>query len=211
MEIALAWLFRGVPLSLAAGLYAARLRRSAVGWMLLSLVLCPWSASSSSPRSELKRVAYAEVEAFTPEELTRLLEVTERDDSDAYPFILCLARTGLRLGEGIALQWADVDFVQRVLLVRRSARRGRTSIPKNGKARRVDMSRQLIDVLRGWKTLRDAEAAVEGQDPSPRLFPALAGNPCAQDTFRRRWRRILERADVRYRKLHTLRHTSRVC
>jgi len=47
----------------------------------------------------------------------------------------------------------------------------------------------------------------KGKILRPRLFPALAGNPCAQDTFRRRWRRILERADVRYRKLHTLRHT----
>lgn len=148
-----------------------------------------------------------EVEAFTPEELTRLLEVTERDDSDAYPFILCLARTGLRLGEAMALQWADVDFAQRVLLVRRSARRGRTSIPKNGKARRVDMSRQLGGVLRGWKTLSDAEAAVEGHEASSWVFPTLAANPCAQDTFRRRWRRILERAELRYRKLHTLRHT----
>jgi hypothetical protein len=41
VEIALAWLFIGVPLSLAAGLYAARLRRSAVGWTLVSLVLSP--------------------------------------------------------------------------------------------------------------------------------------------------------------------------
>ena len=41
MELAIAWLFIGVPLSLAAGLYAVRLRRSAVGWTLLSLVLSP--------------------------------------------------------------------------------------------------------------------------------------------------------------------------
>ncbi len=148
-----------------------------------------------------------ELEAFTPEELRRLLGTIERSDPDAYPFVLCLARTGLRVGEGMALQWADVDFGQRVLLVRRSARRGRTSVPKNGKARRVDMSRQLSDALRGWKTLRDVEAAVEGQEPSPWVFPALATDRCAQDTFRRRWRRILDRAGVRYRKLHALRHT----
>jgi integrase len=148
-----------------------------------------------------------EVGVFTPEELTRLLEVTERDYSDAYPFILCLARTGLRLGEAMALQWADVDFAQRILLVRRSARRGRTTIPKNGKARRVDMSLQLSDVLRGCKTLGDAEAAVEGREASPWVFPALAADPGAQDAFRRRWRRILDQAELRYRKPHTLRHT----
>jgi len=144
---------------------------------------------STNPAARWGRVVRAEqteveeVEAFTPEELTRLLDVTERSDPDAYPFVLCLARTGLRVGEGMALQWADVDSPQRMLLVRRSARRGRTSVPKNGKARRVDMSRQLCDVLRGWKTLRDAEASVEGQEVSPWVFPVLAADPCAQDTF----------------------------
>jgi integrase len=156
-------------------------------------------------RSEQTQVE--EIEVFTPEELTRLLEVIERDYHYAYPFILCLARTGLRLGEAMALQWADVDFAQRVLLVRRSVRRGVTAVPKNGKARRVDMSRQLSAVLRNWKTLRDAEAVVEGQVAGPWLFPALASDPRAQDTFRRLWARILDKAGLRYRKPHVLRHT----
>jgi integrase len=107
----------------------------------------------------------------------------------------------------MALQWSDVDFSQRVLLVRRSVRRGVTAVPKNGKARRVDMSRQLCDVLRGWKTLRDAEAVVERRESGPWVFPATAGDPGAQDTFRRLWARILKRAELRYRKPHTLRHS----
>ena len=80
-------------------------------------------------------------------------------------------------------------------------------MPKNGKARRVDMSRQLCDVLRGWKTLRDAEAAVEGQEATPWVFPAMVDDPSAGDTFRRVWARILAQAELRYRKPHTLRHT----
>jgi integrase len=107
----------------------------------------------------------------------------------------------------MALQWADVDFVQRVLLVRRSTRRGRTNVPKNRKARRVDMSRQLAEVLRGWKTLQDAEAAVEGREATPWVFPALVPARGAQSTFRRLWARILKRTELRYRKPHTLRHT----
>jgi integrase len=149
-----------------------------------------------------------EIEVFTPAELTRLLEVAERDYPDAYPFVLTLARTGLRLGEALALQWADVDFNQRVLLVRRSIRRAQTKVPKNGKARRVDMSRQLCDVLRGWKTLRDAEAVIEGKDRTPWLFPALLEGVAAADGFRRCiWTSILRRAELRYRKPHVLRHT----
>jgi len=65
----------------------------------------------------------------------------------------------------------------------------------------------ISDVLRSWKTLRDAEAVVEGQEAGPSLFPALASDPCAQDTFRRLWARILDKAELRYRKPHVLRHT----
>jgi integrase len=82
-----------------------------------------------------------------------------------------------------------------------------TAVPKNGKARRVDMSRQLGDVLRSWKTLRDAEAIVEGREAAPWLFPAMVGAAGAQDIFRRVWARILDQAELRYRKPHTLRHT----
>jgi hypothetical protein len=57
----------------------------------------------------------------------------------------------------------------------------------------------ISDVLRSWKTLRDAEAVVEGQEAGPSLFPALASDPCAQDTFRRLWARILDKAELCYR------------
>ena len=59
-----------------------------------------WGRVVKSDQTEVE-----EIEVFTPEELTRLLEVTEQDYADVYPFVLCLARTGLRLGEAMALQW----------------------------------------------------------------------------------------------------------
>jgi len=163
-----------------------------------------WGRAIKTTHAEVE-----EIEAFTPEELTRLLEIAERDFSDYYPLILCLARTGLRIGEAFALQWADVDSAQRVLLVRRSLRRGgATAAPKNGKARRVDMSRQLCDVLRGCKTLQDAESAVDGHEPSPWIFPVVAADAFAATSFRRYvWLPLLKRAELRYRKPHTLRHT----
>jgi integrase len=43
-----------------------------------------------------------EVEVFNREELSELLAVTEKEWPDWYPFILTLARVGLRLGEGLA-------------------------------------------------------------------------------------------------------------
>ena len=149
-----------------------------------------------------------EVEVFTRDELPRLLAVAERDYLGWYPFVLCLARTGMRLGEVVALRWADIDLEGRVILVRRSQRKGRVSEPKSGKARRVDMSGQLTTALRAHKSLQEAEAALQGHPLPERVFSTPMGHAVADDAFRNNvWAAILRRAGLRYRKPHTLRHT----
>ena len=150
-----------------------------------------------------------EVEVFTPEELTRLLAVAEQDWPEWHPFILTLARSGIRLGEAVGLEWRDVDFERRVLIIRRTERRGRVSVPKSGKARRVDMSRQLTHALSGLKSLQEAEAVVAGRAAPVRVFSMPGtGEPIRDDSFRNYvWSAILRRAGLRYRKPHTLRHT----
>jgi integrase len=149
-----------------------------------------------------------EVEVFTPDELARVLAVAQQDHPAWHPFLFCLARTGMRLGEAVALRWADVDLEGRVILVRRSERKGRVSEPKSGTARRVDMSAQLAAVLRGHRSLQEAEAALRGRPLPDRVFSTAAGQSVADDAFRNNvWAPILRRAGVRYRKPHTLRHT----
>ncbi len=152
----------------------------------------------------------AEVEIFTREELARLLTTAEQDWSEWHPFLLTLARAGLRLGEAVGLEWRDVDFDQRVLIVRRSVnhRQRRLSAPKSGKGRRVDLSRQLAASLWAHKSLREAEAALAGTPLPDRVFATAAGEPIRDDAFRRDvWARILRRATLRYRKPHALRHS----
>ena len=56
---------------------------------------------------------------FDRGELAHLLSLAEHDIPEYHPFLLCLARTGMRLGEAIGLEWRDVDWTARVILVRR--------------------------------------------------------------------------------------------
>jgi integrase len=148
--------------------------------------------------------AEAEIEVFTYQDLAALLTVAERDFPEAFPFVLTLARTGIRLGEAIGLEWRDVDLSRRELLIRRSVREGRVSLPKNGKARRVDLSEQLTECLANLKSLQAAEAALKGIPAPERCFPGQADDAHWRTYV---WAPILSRAGLRYRKPHTLRHT----
>jgi integrase len=149
-----------------------------------------------------------EIEVFGADELGRILAIAEADYRVYYAFIFCLARSGIRFGEAVGLEWRDVDFDHRVLLIRRSRRKARVSEPKNGKARRVDMSPQLTATLRTLQSIQEAEAVVNGTAAPTRAFSNPHGHPIHDDSFRQRvWAPALKRAGLRYRKPHTLRHT----
>ncbi len=147
------------------------------------------------------------MDPFVQEEVTQILATAEAQTPEAYPVLLTMARTGLRVGEALTLQVDDLDFRARALWVRRTWSRGTVGTPKGGRARRVDMSQQLARVLQGWVTLREAEAVVSGCIRSPWLFPGRDGKPTSREAFYTRiWRPVLLRSGVRYRNPHQLRH-----
>ena len=67
---------------------------------------------------------------------------------------------GLRPGEVLALEWADVDLAKQVLHVRRQVRHGHVSVPKSGKGRDVDMVASLASVLVSWRKRNPTELLV---------------------------------------------------
>lgn len=87
------------------------------------------------------------VDFLTREELSSLLNTCREHFSAWYPFVLLLARTGLRIGEAVALQWEDIDFQSCFLTVQRNYVDGIITTPKSGKSRRVDMPLQLTETL----------------------------------------------------------------
>jgi integrase len=156
-----------------------------------------------------------ELEVFSAEELTTILETAESQTPESYPLLLTLARTGLRIGEAVTLRVEDLDFGRRELWVRRtwgSRKKAlgdrRINAPKSNRVRRVDMSQQLCRALQGQLTLREAEAVVAGREAPAWVFPDPSGQPLTPGAFWQNvWGPLLKRAGVRYRKPHAVRHT----
>jgi integrase len=143
------------------------------------------------------------------EELARVLTACERDFPEHYPFVLTLARTGMRIGEAAGLQWADLDLHQRLAEVRRTVSKGRVTTPKSGKARRVDLSAQLAETLRVLLVERKKETLRRGRkEVPPWVFVNEAGNSIDTDNFRARiWPKLFAKAGVRQVRIHDLRHS----
>jgi integrase len=88
------------------------------------------------------------VNPLSRKELTLLLKTFKKHYGKHYALALLLACTGMRIGEALALQWGDMDFNSRYIVVQRSiTKKGKIETPKNDKSRRGDMSRQLTAVL----------------------------------------------------------------
>ena len=96
---------------------------------------------------------------FTREEVSAFLVTVKHHAPRYYPFFLCAVRTGMRLGELLALKWEDLDYRSRFLLVQRNYTHGQITTPKNGEPRRVDMSRELTQTLKDLYAERQLETA----------------------------------------------------
>lgn len=150
-----------------------------------------------------------EIRPFTREEAAAFMTASKEHAPREAVLFLCALRTGMRLGELLGLQWGDIDFAGKFLDVRRNRVAGKTTTPKNGKARRIDMSTQLAESLRSLLTERKAEKLKRGWKVMPEwVFCTEDGSAVDGDNLRHRaFYRVLERAGLRRVRFHDLRHT----
>jgi integrase len=133
-------------------------------------------------------------EFLTPEEVKLLLDHTR---GIFYPFFLTAARTGLRQGELIGLQWGDIDWNGRFLTVRRTMYRKMAKVTKNKKERRVDMSDQLLAVLQDHKKAMTAETLRKGRPLSEYVFTSSRNKPHEASWIRKVFSNYLKAAGLR--------------
>ncbi len=140
------------------------------------------------------------IEPLTAKEIQTLLSTFEKHCPGQHDLALLLARTGMRIGEAVALKWSDVNFNDRYITVERNFTRGRFETPKNGKTRNVDISKVLLAALR--------ERKLKVQKESKFIFPSKGKLPVDPKNWRKRtFIPMLEKAELRKVRVHDLRHS----
>lgn len=152
---------------------------------------------------KLKRPKLKEkpVECFTLSEQKQIEQSILNGKKDKmYGILLCLY-SGLRIGELIALQWSDIDFVKGILTVSKSCHDGQDGLiidePKTTNSRRlIPLPKQLLPILKGIKK----------KSKSPFVVSAN-GSSVSVRSYQRSFELLLKRLNIPHKGFHSLRHT----
>jgi integrase len=143
---------------------------------------------------------------FPENDLERFLAVAA--DTSEYPLFLLLARTGLRPGEGYALEWTDIDFTASRLVVSKGIAMGALGPTKTHQARHVDMPPSVAEALRHLRAERAAQALADGSGEIPDLvFVNRIGAYLDERCVRKAFASTMRRAGLSGHRLYDLRHT----
>jgi integrase len=145
------------------------------------------------PEIDWLKVPPQEFDFLDFEEANRLLAAV---DEDWRTMVLVALRTGMRMGELIALRWQDVDLVAGKITVRQNAVKGRIGTPKSGKAREIALSNETISALKSHRHLR-----------GPLVFCTIDGTMIKYTELRHPLWRACRKAGLRPVQWHMLRHT----
>lgn len=165
---------------------------------------------ADAPSLSAARQARGEMSVWTPSQLAKFLEHATWSRSG--PMVRLLAMTGMRRGELVALEWADVDLIAATVRIRAAATviRGDEVIdsPKTRQARRViDLDADTLAVMKQHRTDQLQELMAVGVPTGQRVFTNELGDPLRPSSVGQAFRRLVDGCDVPRIRLHDLRHT----
>lgn len=122
--------------------------------------------------------------------------------------------SGLRRGEVAGLKWADIDFDQKIITIRKQ-RTGSKNSTKRSRVKTSDSFRciratqTLIDILKRHKELQEQHKRVLGDEYQSNGFVCCEenGSIISPSNFSKRFERIISQQELTPIRFHDLRHS----
>ena len=172
--------------------------------------------AGASKRIIFPKVETCEVEVYTEEEVRVILSALDAEPINIRALVELAIFTGMRRGEIVGLKWADIDFENQSLSIKRSIYK-----PKDGKAlekepkskssiRTISLPEHLIKTLLEYKLHQDRHISFMGEawNKLDYVFTEEDGLVMNPQTPTRQFSNFLKRHNIRHLKFHGLRHTS---
>jgi len=161
---------------------------AAVRWGYMHANPCHGVSRLRLPPQEFRYYDRAQTEKF--------LDTMKRLRPGYYAFFATAFKTGMRLGELLGLEWGDIDFNNRRILLSRSHSEGHTTTPKSGKPRIIPISQALVDILKAHRHLR-----------GPLVFCGPAGGHLTRDMVKHPLDDVSRAAGLHRIRIHDMRHS----
>jgi integrase len=168
--------------------------------------------SLMTPEDRPEKRAQARAYEWSDEEIASVFSAAEklaegkRARVDYTPLLRTAVFTGLRLGELLGLQWQDVDFGERVIVVQRQwTKTHEFSTPKTAAGiRRVPLTEGMVALL---KVEKESAFGRGRAKPDDLVFPCREGGPLKHRSVQRAFERIRDKAGLSEElTFHDLRH-----
>jgi integrase len=104
-----------------------------------------------APKVKQLRVTLADFQFLSFEETERFLRAAA---PEWRAFLVTALKTGLRVGELLALRWEDLDLVAGRIVVRRTLWHDQEGTPKGGRNREVPLSDEAVATLKAHRHLK---------------------------------------------------------
>ena len=104
----------------------------------------------SAPKVKALRIGEQDFDFLSFEETERFVAATPPEWTT---MILVALKTGLRIGELLALKWEDLDLRAGKLIVKRTLWQGKEGSPKGGRRREVPLSKQTVKLVQAHRHL----------------------------------------------------------
>ena len=169
-----------------------------------------------SRRLEFPKEDTKEVEVFTLEEVENILNALECEPWHIRAVIEVALFTGCRRGEIVGLKWADIDFENQRISVKRSIYKlsdgkAREKEPKSKTSiRTISVPERLCKTLTEYRLQQNRHIAYlgDGWKNLDYVFTEEDGYVMNPQTPTKQFDHFLKRHGIRHLKFHGLRHTS---
>lgn len=167
---------------------------------------------TNSPKVKKKEAVY--LDDVQAQQVVSLL--FDEEDVRVKTALLVLIATGLRRGELCGLEWADIDFDNCLIHVRRASQyqigKGIVEVPTKNESsnRAVKTPAFVFDILSDYKKWWRSQQFINGskwQGQASRLFIQEDGKPISPDTINFWLTKFIEKHNLPYFTPHSLRHT----
>lgn len=178
---------------------------NAVRWQIV--------ARNISQLVELPRVEKKETAVLTREQVQQLVETAK--DHELYIPVLLAVTTGMRYAEIFGLAWKNIDLEKRIINIRQQIVRTKGEYqltePKTKSSERlISLSESLVAPLRKHKAEQGQKKWHYGKGFNKDDLVCCRpedGQPYSATPVRRKFRNLLEKAELPDIRIHDLRHT----